>query len=272
MGRGASRVSRSDRPGPGDRSAHGAGDMPGPARVAGSEAGQVRAEPRRTPTEALAPVPRAWPRPVRGLGDRRAGRARAGLRPLRSRPRPLRGAAGRAPLARHRRRRPVAPRRNSSSSISASAGARTPPRWPEASSATRTPRPSPGRWRGPPAAAGLLAADDEFDRHFTTALGLHDQTPDVFETARTRLAYGSRLRRERQRVRAREQLRAAIDIFDHLGAEPWSEMARAELAATGETARRRDVTTLNELTPQELQIALRLAEGRPPGRPPRRCS
>jgi DNA-binding CsgD family transcriptional regulator len=39
-------------------------------------------------------------------------------------------------------------------------------------------------------------------------------------------------------------------------------MARAELAATGETARRRDATTLNDLTPQELQIALSLAAGR----------
>jgi len=91
---------------------------------------------------------------------------------------------------------------------------------------------------------------------------LHDRTPDAFETGRTHLAYGARLRRERQQVRAREQLRAAMDLFDRLGAAPWSEMARAELAATGETARRRDVTTLNDLTPQELQIALSLAEGR----------
>jgi DNA-binding CsgD family transcriptional regulator len=108
---------------------------------------------------------------------------------------------------------------------------------------------------------GLLAADDDADRHFTLALSLHDQTPDVYETARTRLAYGSRLRRARQRVRSREQLRAAIDAFDHLGAEPWSEMARSELAATGETARRRDPVTLNQLTPQELQIAIRVAGG-----------
>jgi DNA-binding CsgD family transcriptional regulator len=109
---------------------------------------------------------------------------------------------------------------------------------------------------------GLIAAEGESDPHFETALALHAQTQDAFETARTHLAYGARLRRERQRVRAREQLRAAIDVFDRLGAEPWSEMARAELAATGETARRRDVTTLNDLTPQELQIALSLAEGR----------
>jgi DNA-binding CsgD family transcriptional regulator len=109
---------------------------------------------------------------------------------------------------------------------------------------------------------GLVAAEGESDPHFETALVWHAQTPDAFETGRTRLAYGARLRRERQRVRAREQLRAAIEGFDRLGAEPWSEMARAELAATGETARRRDVTTLNDLTPQELQIALSLAEGR----------
>ena len=108
----------------------------------------------------------------------------------------------------------------------------------------------------------LLADDGESDRHFDTALALHGQTADAFETGRTQLAYGARLRRERQRLRAREQLRAAMDVFDHLGADPWSEMARAELAATGETARRRNVTTLNDLTPQELGIALSLAEGR----------
>lgn len=109
---------------------------------------------------------------------------------------------------------------------------------------------------------GLLAPEGESDTHFETALTLHARTPDCFETGRTHLAYGARLRRERQRVRAREQLRAAVDIFDRLGAEPWSDMARAELAATGETARRRDITTLNDLTPQELQIALSLADGR----------
>lgn len=108
---------------------------------------------------------------------------------------------------------------------------------------------------------GLLAAEGRFERHFIAALALHDQTPDAFETARTHLAYGSRLRRGRLRVAAREQLRAAIEIFDRLGADPWSETARAELAATGETARRRDPSTLSELTPHELQIALRIAGG-----------
>jgi DNA-binding CsgD family transcriptional regulator len=108
----------------------------------------------------------------------------------------------------------------------------------------------------------LVAPADAPDGDFETALALHEKTPDVFETARTQLAYGSYLRRARKRVQAREQLRAAIGIFDTLGAGPWSEMARHELAATGETARRRNPATIDELTPQELQIALRVAEGR----------
>jgi DNA-binding CsgD family transcriptional regulator len=111
-------------------------------------------------------------------------------------------------------------------------------------------------------ARGLLTSDDEFEREFADAAALHDQTPDVYEAARTRLAYGARLRRAGQRTRAREELRAAIDVLDRLGAVPWAELGRVELGATGETARRRDVATLDELTPQELQVALLLAEGR----------
>jgi DNA-binding CsgD family transcriptional regulator len=109
---------------------------------------------------------------------------------------------------------------------------------------------------------GLLANESEFEACFEDALALHARTPDVFEPARTQLAYGSRLRRTRQRVRAREHLRAAHAAFESLGAAPWAELARAELAATGETARRRDPATLDELTPQELQIAMLLAAGR----------
>jgi DNA-binding CsgD family transcriptional regulator len=109
---------------------------------------------------------------------------------------------------------------------------------------------------------GLLGPDDELDRHFGDALAWHAETPDTFETARTQLAYGGRLRRGRQRIRAREHLRAALGLFDHLGAVPWSDMAGTELAATGERARRRDPATRNQLTPQELQIAVLLSAGR----------
>ncbi len=109
---------------------------------------------------------------------------------------------------------------------------------------------------------GLLAPETGFSGYFEQALRLHEQTPDVFEAARTRLAYGERLRRARNRIHAREQLRAAADAFERLDARPWADRARAELAATGETRRRRDPSTIDELTPQELQIALLLTAGK----------
>ena len=109
---------------------------------------------------------------------------------------------------------------------------------------------------------GLVADDEGHSEQFERALRLHEHTPDEFETARTRLAYGQRLRRARNRVLAREQLRLAVEAFERLDARPWAEQARAELAATGETVRRRDPSTVDELTPQELQIALLLAGGR----------
>ncbi len=109
---------------------------------------------------------------------------------------------------------------------------------------------------------GLLATDGSPEAWFEQALRLHERTPDAFETARTRLAFGATLRRARRRVRAREELRAALATFENLGARPWAEQTRVELAATGETARRRDPSTLDELTPQELQIARLLAEGK----------
>jgi DNA-binding CsgD family transcriptional regulator len=109
---------------------------------------------------------------------------------------------------------------------------------------------------------GMLATDTGDAAVFERAVALHERTPDVFEAARTRLAYGERLRRTRNRVLARVQLRAAADTFEALGARPWAERARAELAATGETRLPRDASTSDGLTPQELQIALLLADGK----------
>ena len=44
--------------------------------------------------------------------------------------------------------------------------------------------------------------------------------------------------------------------------EAFAERTRRELLATGETVRRRTVETLDELTPQELQVARLAAGGR----------
>jgi DNA-binding CsgD family transcriptional regulator len=76
---------------------------------------------------------------------------------------------------------------------------------------------------------------------------------------RAQLVYGEWLRRENRRVDAREQLRAAHEIFSGIGAEGFAERARRELQATGETARKRTEDARGLLTPQEAQIA-RLAK------------
>ena len=82
-----------------------------------------------------------------------------------------------------------------------------------------------------------------------------------FLLARVRLNLGEHLRREGSRREARDELKAALAVFEQLDAEPWSERARRELRASGETARRRQASTVDELTPQELQIARMVAAG-----------
>jgi len=108
---------------------------------------------------------------------------------------------------------------------------------------------------------GLLAGDD-FEKHFSEALACHAEAADVFEEARTRLCLGERLRRAGRRKDARAELRAALAVFEELGATAWVERTRGELRATGERLRRRDPTAAEQLTPQELQIALHVAEGK----------
>ena len=82
------------------------------------------------------------------------------------------------------------------------------------------------------------------------------------ELARARLVYGEWLRRENRRVDAREQLRAAHEMFGRMGADAFAERARRELSATGETVRKRTADTLDELTTQEAQVARLAAQGR----------
>jgi ATP/maltotriose-dependent transcriptional regulator MalT len=108
---------------------------------------------------------------------------------------------------------------------------------------------------------GQLASGDAAASHFAAALRLHAGHDRPFERARTELLYGEALRRARRRLEARAHLRAALETFERLGAVPWEERARRELRASGETARKRDPSTVDELTPQELQIARFVSEG-----------
>jgi DNA-binding CsgD family transcriptional regulator len=107
----------------------------------------------------------------------------------------------------------------------------------------------------------LLSDGEEALAHYETALKEHAASEGTYQRARTQLDYGEALRRARQRGAARPQLRAALETFERLSATPWAERARHELRATGETARKRDPSTLDQLTPQELQIARLAQEG-----------
>jgi DNA-binding CsgD family transcriptional regulator len=51
-------------------------------------------------------------------------------------------------------------------------------------------------------------------------------------------------------------------MFSDMQMEAFAERARRELVATGEIVRKRTVETRDELTPQEVQIAQRAADGR----------
>ena len=105
-----------------------------------------------------------------------------------------------------------------------------------------------------------LADEVDAERHFRDAVELSDAL-SPFDRARTELLYGEWLRRQRRRTDARRRLRTALDRFAQLGARPWESRARSELRASGETARRRDPSTRDQLTPQELQIARLVASG-----------
>jgi len=90
---------------------------------------------------------------------------------------------------------------------------------------------------------------------------LHRRTNRPFETARTELRYGQRLRRRKSKSDARTHLRAAWETFSAIGADCWTACAHNELEATGVRLTARALTGADRLTPQELQIALAVCEG-----------
>jgi DNA-binding CsgD family transcriptional regulator len=89
------------------------------------------------------------------------------------------------------------------------------------------------------------------------ALDQHQRLPDPFERGRTLLALGAIQRRTRQRRAARESLRAALDLFEELGASVWAGKARSELGRLGGRT-----PAGKELTPTEERIAELVAKGK----------
>jgi DNA-binding CsgD family transcriptional regulator len=101
----------------------------------------------------------------------------------------------------------------------------------------------------------LLEDGPDAEGLYQEALAHLRQARGLSHLARTQLLYGEWLRREKRRRDAREQLRAAHGVFGDMGAGGFAERARLELAATGETARKRGHGHTADLTPQESEIA-----------------
>lgn len=119
------------------------------------------------------------------------------------------------------------------------------------------------RWAGGIEARvrALLSEDEVAENLYRESIEHLSGTRARLERARTHLLYGEWLRRQRRRVDAREQLRIAYEMFTGFGAEAFAERAKGELEATGERARKRTVDTLDQLTPQETQVARLAAQG-----------
>jgi DNA-binding CsgD family transcriptional regulator len=113
---------------------------------------------------------------------------------------------------------------------------------------------------GTQALADALVTSAE-DR-YAEAIERLDATRLGLLTARARLLYGEWLRRENRRVDARAQLRLAHEAFTAAGATGFADRAGRELTATGETVRKRTADAVEELTPQEAQIARLAVAGR----------
>jgi DNA-binding NarL/FixJ family response regulator len=107
----------------------------------------------------------------------------------------------------------------------------------------------------------LLSNSAKAEELYREAIDRLVQTPLRLDLARTHLAYGEWLRRERRQRDARQQLRLADGLFTEFGMEGFAERARVELRATGEHARKRSVETRSDLTPQEAQISRLVAQG-----------
>jgi len=108
----------------------------------------------------------------------------------------------------------------------------------------------------------LLAQDNAAEPLYREAIERLEPTPLRLDLARAHLVYGEWLRREARRIDARNELRAAYELFTDFGMEAFAERSRIELEATGEHARKRTTATLDQLTAQEAQVSRLAADGK----------
>jgi DNA-binding CsgD family transcriptional regulator len=105
----------------------------------------------------------------------------------------------------------------------------------------------------------IAAARGDLDAalaHGEAALEHHRALPVPLERARSLIVLGSIQRRTKQKAAARASLEEALASLDEMGARPWADRARAELARIGGRTRS------SGLTPTEERVADLVADGR----------
>jgi DNA-binding CsgD family transcriptional regulator len=110
-------------------------------------------------------------------------------------------------------------------------------------------------------ARALVSQNDAAEALYREAVDRLGRTRFAYDLARSHLLYGEWLRREHRRSDAREPLRTACELFSGIGAAAFTDRARRELLATGETLRAYAPDTRDELTAQESHIAQLAREG-----------
>jgi DNA-binding CsgD family transcriptional regulator len=106
----------------------------------------------------------------------------------------------------------------------------------------------------------LLSDGTEAEDLYVEAIEQLRQCRATPQLARARLLYGEWLRRERRRRDAREELRAACELFEAIDADAFADRARTELGATGRRLRRHADGSAEPLTPHERRIASLVGE------------
>ena len=108
----------------------------------------------------------------------------------------------------------------------------------------------------------LLAADDDAEAQYRTAIEHLSQTRIRGELARSHLLFGEWLRRANRVSEAREQLRTAYEQFSRMGMQAFAERSAGELrAAGGPVPTGTGTPTPDLLTAQEAQVARLVADG-----------
>jgi len=107
----------------------------------------------------------------------------------------------------------------------------------------------------------LLCNDASAEPHYLRAIDLLGAANTPNDLGRAHQLYGEWLRRLKRRREAREQLYAAVDIFDRTASPAFARRARSELAATGAAVTARTEVSGVALSSQEAAVARLAAAG-----------